>query len=199
MVSKQELLECSIANFIKFGSKRFSMNELASELGISKKTIYKHFRTKEELISKGVRLIIDKYLHEVDKINKTKSDPIEKIVFIQKTSFEYLNYFKPAFLHGIKKYYHNADDVFEKFKDNFIKNNIKPLLEEAIEKQYLRRNLNSSLFCDLYFSKMQTLIFQPQNLFDIYGLDVVFEHLIINNLRGFITSNYPDENKFFTD
>ena len=71
MVSKQELLECSITNFIKFGSKRFSMNELASQLGISKKTIYKHFKTKDELITKGVRFIIDKYLHDVDKILKT--------------------------------------------------------------------------------------------------------------------------------
>ena len=197
MISRQDLLESSITNFIKFGSKRFSMNELASELGISKKTIYKHFKTKEELISKGVRLLIDKYLHEVDKINKTKNNPIEKIVFIQKTSFEYLNYFKPAFLHGIKKYYHNADAVFEKFKDNFIKNNIKPLLEEAIEKKYLREDLNLDLFCDLYFTKIQSLVFEPKNLFEIYDVETVFQHTTINSLRGFITPNYKDNSNFF--
>ena len=195
MVSKQELLECSIANFIKFGSKRFSMNELASELGISKKTIYKHFKTKDELISKGIRFIIDKYLHEVNQILKNTKDPIERIVLIQKNSFQYLNYFKPSFLYGIKKYYHNAAVVFENFKSNFIKTTLKPLLEEAIEKEYLRKNLNLDLFCDLYFTKLQNIVFEPKNIFDTYSVDAVFEHLIINSLRGFITTNYKDTNK----
>ncbi|WP_218597866.1 TetR/AcrR family transcriptional regulator [Polaribacter sp. NJDZ03] len=198
MVSKQELIECSITNFIKFGSKRFSMNELASELGISKKTIYKHFKTKDELISKGVRLIIEKHLHEVDKILKTTKDPIEKIILIQKNSFQYLNYVQPAFLYGIKKYYHNADAAFIEFKDNFIKNNLKPLLEEAIEKEYIYKKLNINLFCDLYFTKLTHLVFEPINLFDKYGVDTVFEHLIINNLKGVITSNYKDINKLFS-
>ncbi|SDS51383.1 transcriptional regulator, TetR family [Polaribacter sp. KT25b] len=197
MIDKQQLLECSITNFIKFGSKRFSMNELASELGISKKTIYKHFKTKDELVSKGVRLLIDKYLHEVDKIKKNSEDPLQKIILIQETSFQYLNYLKPSFLFGIKKYYSNADDVFTNFKDNFIKSNLQPLLEEAIEKEYLRKNLNSDLFCDLYFTRVQNLIFDPKNLFEIYSEKVVFEHLIVNSLRGFITPNYKDTNKLF--
>ncbi|MCL7761994.1 TetR/AcrR family transcriptional regulator [Polaribacter sp. Z014] len=198
MVSKQELIECSITKFIKFGSKRFSMNELASELGISKKTIYKHFKTKDELISKGVRFIIQKYLHEVDKILKTTEDPVEKIVLIQKVNFQYLDYFQPTFLYGIKKYYHKADAVFVKFKDHFIETNLKPLLEEAIEKEYISKNLNINLFCHLYFTKLKGFVFEPINLFDKYGVDNVFEHLIINNLKGVITSKYKDTNKLFS-
>lgn len=198
MVSKQELLECSITNFIKFGSKRFSMNQLAAELGISKKTIYKHFKTKDELISKGINFIIDKYLHEVDKILKTTQDPIERIVLIQQKSFQYLDYFKPAFLHGIKKYYHKADIIFQNFKKDFINNNLKPLLKEAVEKEYLCKSLNINLFCHLYFTNLKDLVFIPNNLFDIYGKEAVFNHLIINGLRGFITPNYKDINKLFS-
>ncbi|WP_339659409.1 TetR/AcrR family transcriptional regulator [uncultured Polaribacter sp.] len=198
MIDKQELLECSIRNFIKFGSKRFSMNELASKLGISKKTIYKHFKTKDELVAKGVRLLTDKYLHEVDKIKKNNEDPLLKIILIKKTSFQYLNYFKPSFLYGIKKYYRNTDDFLKDFKVSFIENDLKPLFEEAIEKKYLRNNFNTDLFCDLFFTKIQYLVFEPKNLIEIYGEDVVFEHLILNNLRGFITSNYNDTNKLFS-
>ncbi|TXD49950.1 TetR/AcrR family transcriptional regulator [Polaribacter sp. IC073] len=174
------------------------MNELASELGISKKTIYKHFKTKDELISKGIRFIIDKYLHEVHQILKNTKDPIERIVLIQKNSFQYLNYFKPSFLYGIKKYYHNAAVIFENFKSYFIKSTLKPLLEEAIEKEYLRKNLNLDLFCDLYFTKLQNIVFEPKNIFEDYSVAVVFEHLIINSLRGFITTNYKDTNKLFS-
>src|SRR5690606_33388855 len=44
--SRKFLLEHAIENFTKFGSKRFSMDELAQSLGISKKTIYKQFGSK---------------------------------------------------------------------------------------------------------------------------------------------------------
>ena len=72
------------------------------------------------------------------------------------------------------------------------------MLEDAIEKEYLRKNLNIDLFCNLYFTRIKDFVFEPKNLFDIYGIDVVFEHLIINNLRGFITPNYKDTNKLFS-
>lgn len=55
MIGKSELLECSIANFTKFGSKRFTMDELANELGISKKTIYNYFKNKADLVSESLR------------------------------------------------------------------------------------------------------------------------------------------------
>lgn len=198
MVSKQELLECSITNFIRYGSKRFSMNELASQLGISKKTIYKHFKTKDELITKGVRFIIDKYLHEVDKILKTTQDPLERIILIQKNSLKYLIYFNPSFLYGIKKYYKNAAIVFEKFKERFIENKLKPLLKEAVEKEYLCQNLNIDLFCYLYFLKLQNLVFEPKNLIDMYGEEDVFKLIVINSLKGYITPNYKDTNRLFS-
>lgn len=198
MVSKQELLECSITNFIKFGSKRFSMNELASQLGISKKTIYKHFKTKDELITKGVRFIIDKYLHDVAKVFKKTQDPLERIILIQKKSIKYLIYFNPSFLFGLKKYYKNAAIDFEKFKENFVQTNLKPLLQEAVEKEYLCKDLNIDLFCYLYFLKLQNVVFEPKNLIDIYGEEAVFKLIVVNSLKGYLTPKYKDTNKLFS-
>ena len=61
MISKQELLEQSAEKFVKFGSRSFTMDELASELGISKKTIYHHFDSKDHLIYDSVGLLINNY------------------------------------------------------------------------------------------------------------------------------------------
>ena len=45
MIDKCELMKTAIDSFTKFGSKRYTLDELASSIGISKKTIYKHFRS----------------------------------------------------------------------------------------------------------------------------------------------------------
>ena len=48
MISKSELIACSALNFTRFGSKRFTLDELANQLGISKKTIYHYFNNQED-------------------------------------------------------------------------------------------------------------------------------------------------------
>jgi len=57
---KEKLQEAALALLNRKGFK-FTMGDLASELGISKRTIYEHFASKEELIG----AIVDEAIHEV--------------------------------------------------------------------------------------------------------------------------------------
>ncbi|AOW21089.1 TetR/AcrR family transcriptional regulator [Urechidicola croceus] len=190
MIDKKELLECSITKFLKFGSKAFTLDELSKDLGISKKSIYKYFNTKEDLVTEGIIYLIEKYSDEVEERILDIEDPIKKIIVTYKIGFEYLKLFKPSFLFGLKKYYHNADNFFENFRIEVVKKSILPLLEEAQIKQYLRKDLNLNLMCDLYFYKISDYLFNPINLFDKYESHEILDHLIINNLRGFLTDKY---------
>ena len=56
MITKEELLKCSIAKFTQYGSKHVTLDELAKELGISKKTIYTFFKNKEDLVTVVLRV-----------------------------------------------------------------------------------------------------------------------------------------------
>ena len=80
MISKQELLEQSVEKFVKFGSRSFTMDELASELGISKKTIYHHFNSKDQLIFESVKLLVANYSNYASDIQKHEQDPIVCVV-----------------------------------------------------------------------------------------------------------------------
>ncbi|MGY0391061.1 TetR/AcrR family transcriptional regulator [Bizionia sp. KMM 8389] len=196
MVSKQEILKCSVANFTKFGSKRFTLDDLASELGISKKTIYQYFNGKAALVSASVSYIIDEYLHEVKAIQKQSSlDAIEKIILIYRRGFEYLKYLDPAFLYSLQKYYPKADAVFLEFSDVFINDIILKLLYEAQNNGLIRCTVDVSLTAKLYLERVDTILFKSRNLFETYDAKTLLNHLIIFNLTGITVSGYS--NTFF--
>ena len=98
---KSDILAYAIENFTKFGSKRFSMDELATNLGVSKKTLYKHFNSKEKLVKESFQFYLDKVRSDIDVYilqNPNEEQPLTTIIYIYKRgliSFQELN---PSFL-----------------------------------------------------------------------------------------------------
>lgn len=193
MTGRDELLKCSVDNFTKFGSKHFTMDELAQTLGISKKTIYKYYPSKEDLVTASVKFLTDEFGFTVESIINGHKDPITSIVLIYENGFERLNKFRPSFIFGIKKYYPRAYAVFEGFRSHIIKTIIFDLLEKAKKEGIIVPEANLDLFCDLYFNRFEEILFKDNYFIEHYSDRDIFYHLIIYNLRGIIVSGYSND------
>lgn len=193
MITKKELLECAKANFTKFGSKRITLDELAKTLGISKKTIYVHFKNKETLVNKSVASLINDYKLDINDIVKNNAnDDILTIILIYKRGFEYLRYFKPSFIFGLKKYYPKAYTTFDDFRKELAFSTILNLLKNAKEKGVILPNVNLKLVIELYFYKVESIAFSTDKLFAVYDSDIILKHLIVYNLKGITTKQYSN-------
>ncbi|MGJ8658363.1 MAG: TetR/AcrR family transcriptional regulator [Cellulophaga fucicola] len=193
MITKKELLECAKSNFTKFGSKRITLDELAKTLGISKKTIYVHFKNKETLVNKSVASLINDYKLDINDIVKNNAnDDILTIILIYKRGFEYLRYFKPSFIFGLKKYYPKAYTTFNDFRKELAFSTILNLLKNAKEKGVILPNVNLKLVIELYFYKVESIAFSTDNLFAVYDSDIILKHLIVYNLKGLTTKQYSN-------
>ena len=56
---KEKIIKTALEHFIQYGFKTFTMDDLAKELGISKKTLYEHFATKNILVEACLDSFID--------------------------------------------------------------------------------------------------------------------------------------------
>ena len=56
------IIQVAMDNINRYGWRKFTINDIAKELGISKKTIYKYFDSKDEMIS----AVVDQYV-ELEK------------------------------------------------------------------------------------------------------------------------------------
>ncbi|MCK0193022.1 TetR/AcrR family transcriptional regulator [Arenibacter sp. F20364] len=195
MISKSELVACSALNFTQFGSKRFTLDELANQLGISKKTIYHYFNKKEELVQESTAYLLQSYLREIQEPEIALcKDPLEKIILIYKKGFEHLKYFSPTFLFGLKKYYPKAYDLYYSFRNDLVNETIYELFVDAQKLGFVVKEVNLRLVCELYFLNLNAIAFGRSSLFDKYTQQEILQHLIINTIKGIVTKDYT--NKF---
>src|SRR5690606_13151549 len=158
MINKDDFLKLSISKFTRFGSKRFSMDDLAAELGISKKTIYEHFNNKEELISESLIYFLENVKTEIRKAEeREKENPLQCVIEYYKIGLKEMRSFNPSFLFGLKKYYPIAYKNFEDFRKEIVYGRIHSLLKKAREMKQIREDVNLGLICELYFLRMDEI------------------------------------------
>jgi AcrR family transcriptional regulator len=193
MITKAQLLKCSIEQFTQYGSKHKTLDALASSLGVSKKTIYTFFDNKEDLVTCSLESLLNAYREYIKEIliNNNK-DPIFGVIFIYKRGFEYLKYFKPSFLFDLEKYYPRASTLFDPFIEELSIIIIYKMLKKAQEAGTIRTDVNLELIVKISFFKINNLVFKAHNLFEFYPKNELLEHLVIFNLKGIITRNYSN-------
>ena len=193
MITKAELLKCSIVKFTQFGSKHVTLDDLATELGISKKTIYTFFDNKEDLVTSSLESLLNEYKEDINRlINSNGKDPILCVILIYQRGFEYLKYFKPSFLFGLEKYYPKANLLFNDFVEELSNEIVYPLLKQAQESGNIKNDINIELVVKIYFFRIDNLVFKENNLFELYPKELLFKHLVIYNLKGIISSHYSN-------
>lgn len=190
MLTKDEFLKLSITNFTRFGSRNFTMDQLAAELGISKKTIYQHFSNKQELVSASFQYLLNNIKRELACIEQKQQDnPLCCIIQFYRVGLNKLQSFNPTFLHSLQKYYPEAYEKFEDFKNDIVYGKVYRFLEKAQQLNQLRKDIHPGLVCKLYLLRMDEIIFSG-NLFEEHSKEVLLEHLITNNLRGLMTPEF---------
>ena len=190
---KKHILAFAIGNFTKFGSKRFSMDELAQNLGISKKTLYRYFGSKEELVCESLGFLLNQLRTKVDAYmaqNPNENEPLTTIIFIYKQGLMTLQEINPSFLFGFSKYYPDAFKRYSNFKKDIVWDLVCPLLKKAQNLGQVRNEVKIELVCRLFLGRMEDMVYSSPTLFEEYSIQELLEHIIINNLRGILTLEY---------
>jgi AcrR family transcriptional regulator len=81
---KEKIIKKATEMFLKLGFKSVTMDDIACEMCISKKTIYKYFSNKEVLIEEGTEIIHQKIHNTIDEIVEKNFNAIVENFEIQK-------------------------------------------------------------------------------------------------------------------
>ncbi|OWW26623.1 hypothetical protein B4Q04_02760 [Zobellia sp. OII3] len=196
MFNKDRFLEFALSKFTKFGSKRFTLDDLAHELGISKKTIYENFKGKEEIIQESLVALLNKLRYQINEcVEKEKSDPIRAVIAIYRIGLDTFKSFSPTFLRSLKKYYPNVYRLFNDFRENDVSVLVKDLLLNGQGKGQIRKDVDIDLTYELYYNRMEYIVqAENKNFYEQFTPEELLNHIIINNLRGIATKEYLNKN-----
>ena len=88
---KEEIVEQAIRLFLQYGFKSITMDEIAQQMHISKKTIYAHFSNKEVLVEQASLTHHSRIMERLQTIAKRAKDPIIELYQLKKDALIHLS------------------------------------------------------------------------------------------------------------
>lgn len=184
-----EILERASAVYMRFGIKSVTMDDLARELGISKKTIYKYFDDKSDL----VRSIVEMKM-EMDKaicmncLNQSQN-AIDDLIHISKLIVEHVGNMNPSVFFDLKKYHPEAWQYVEKHRWEFILDMIISNINQGIEEHLYRENLNPDIVGRMYVASIDN-IFNPDIFpWPKFTFQAIYKEMIRMHIKGLVNED----------
>jgi AcrR family transcriptional regulator len=173
--------------FGKYGIKRMTMDSLAEEMGISKRTIYERFKDKDTLLLEVIRYYKAQTQEEALRLIDQSENAIEAIFRIIKMTIDQMLHMSPSFFMDFKKYHPRV------YKEIQQPGNIRDfsltskLIETGVQQEVFRNDINIKIVNRALHA-----------LFDLFGQDSsmieagydrkdMFDHIIIPFFRGIST------------
>lgn len=174
--------------FVKNGIRGITMDGIASEMSISKRTIYENFRDKNALLSSCLDYMQEQQKNNRMKIMKNSANAIEVILNFLTQGIQNLSYIDLSFLSDLKKYHHQVwTEHYQKFSDKNLKET-HDLLSRGIREGVIRKEINVEIVSRIIHEQLNIMtdedIFPPS----LYSKKEIFENIVINFARGISTN-----------
>lgn len=144
--------------FCKYGVKSVSMDDIARELGISKKTIYQYVKDKEELIEKTVNHVKSKHMNMIAEIAARGLNAIEEVFETMTVVREAISNVNPIIEFEMRKYYPNLHRRLNERHSNIAREIMTRNLHKGIREGLFRDNFNPEFIAFLHYGRVMELI-----------------------------------------
>ena len=183
----EKVLEGCEKLFFKYGIKSLSMDDIARELGMSKKTIYQYVSDKNDLVKRTFGHILSCQKQRCLKIKQETGNPVEEIKLITREMSQQMKGTNPSIFFDMRKYHPEAWQLFYNFSQEFIFNQLKANLESGKLQGYYREDINPDIVARLYISLVQTIT-NPELFANIdYEFTTVYNEMIRYHIHGICT------------
>ncbi|MCF8713425.1 TetR/AcrR family transcriptional regulator [Joostella atrarenae] len=184
---KEKILDKATEMFLSLGFKSVTMDDIADELGMSKKTIYQHFKTKTALVEATAFYIFESICSGIEFICEAAPNPIEELFHIKKFTSDYLRDKKSSAQFQLKKYYPRIYDRLILKQFEVMKESVSGNIKKGVDLGMYRKELDVDFISRIYFSGMvgikDTEIFPV----DIYKTDELGTKFLEYHIRGIAT------------
>ena len=152
--------------FMKYGIKSVNMDDVARNLGISKKTLYKYVTDKNDLLTKALALHARDESEAMDAIFSKKLNAIDEMLEISSYVSGILKQIHPSIHFDLEKYHPEVMKNMRDAHETMIYQCMKSNMEKGIEEGLYRKDLNVHVIAKIYIEKMDATfnseIFPPQ-------------------------------------
>jgi TetR/AcrR family transcriptional regulator, cholesterol catabolism regulator len=183
----QILDKCRIL-FMRYGIKSMTMDDVARELGMSKKTLYQFFENKADLVRNIAEKNTQRDIEFTKDLQTRAVNALDEMFQVAAYVIEEMaEIMSPTAIYDLQKYYPELWADFEKFQNEQIHGHIRHNIERGISEGLYRSDLDADIIAKLYVTK--TMCFVDESIFPmkIYDKRVLFYQFLSYHIRGIAT------------
>jgi TetR/AcrR family transcriptional regulator, cholesterol catabolism regulator len=175
---------------MQYGIRSVSMDDIASGLGMSKKTIYQFFSDKNELVQAIIKDVIEENETCCRQDKATAKDAIHEVFLAMQMMQEMFSNMNPSIVYDLEKFHPKAYSVFHKHKHSFLYQVLKENLTRGIKEELYRKDINEEVLIKARLETMMLAFDQqvfPKNKYQLVDVEIeLTEHFLFGlaSLKG---------------
>jgi len=182
MVQKQRILITATEQFMTYGVRTVSMDDIATTLGISKKTLYKYYKSKDDIVYEVTKSLVQSGEMACEASCKQATSAIDELFKIVQFIQTFFNNMNASALYDIQKYYPKSYEIFQQHQKGFIHDSLVDNLNRGKNEGYYRKSLDIEITARLRMAQIKSTFdqeFFPSQEFDFKKIQLASLELYI--------------------
>ncbi|GAB6181170.1 TetR/AcrR family transcriptional regulator [Desulfotomaculum defluvii] len=165
-----------------------TVDELAARNNMSKRTIYRYFKSKEEIIAAVLQQFMMKTEKEVFQVLQNTDNPIEKITLFVKLISERVRILSPRVLSELQRHYPDIWEQVEQFRAEKIKYLIQIILEGSKEGYF--KEINPTIVTASLLATVRAVVNPTFVVENNLTIEEAFKTVMHTFLYGIVSAKY---------
>jgi AcrR family transcriptional regulator len=156
-MGKKDILDRILKMFMRYGIRSITMDDIARELGVSKKTLYHDFEDKNDLIERVINFDMMQSRKFLEEVHRTELDAIEEVFKVNARIHEDRSRYSPTFFYDLKRYFPEFYRRWLEDKRQNMFGLIVGNLRKGKQEGVYRKEIQEEIIGKLYMARMEML------------------------------------------
>jgi AcrR family transcriptional regulator len=186
MLSEKEiqLIEGAMALFMRLGVKSVNMDDVASHLGVSKKTLYLYFKDKEDLIRRVIDLHCLNEDKSIEAIQAKNLPAIDEMFDIMYWVLSILSKVNPSVQFDLDKYHPEQSRKMKESRHRVVYGCMLSNMKKGQKEGMYRKDFHADVIAKIYITRMDVLFDPAVFPFGEYPLTDLYKEVFQYHIRG---------------
>lgn len=184
---QEKILKRAEELFLRLGIKSLTMDDVARELGISKKTLYQFVDNKDDLVMKMMERHINEDCAQSEAIRRESSDAIDEIMKLTQYNAVDLGRMKANVIFELQRYHPEAWARMQQYNWHQLYKIVHDNLSWGISQGLYRDNFDSEIIARMHIGSVLGIF--NENIYPVSQFDIrtVFNEYIMHYLHGILS------------
>ncbi|MEM0993512.1 MAG: TetR/AcrR family transcriptional regulator [Bacteroidota bacterium] len=184
MSIKEQITEQAGKLFMRYGIRSVSMDDIASKLGMSKKTIYQYFENKSDLIQQVTLSHIQQDLAVFNSIRDSADNAVEELMNFAQYLMETIRQVSPTAMYDLQKYYRESFCKVQEVHRQYVYSTIKENIERGQQQDIYRAEINADIAARMYVAASHAVMDEDVFPMENYKKEEIIKEFIHQFVHG---------------